>query len=406
MYRLQSTAPTRSMRLSVGVLLAYSSSGAGLVTLSSGQSMLRCHHVTTVPGATMISAEASSLTIASIAMLAAGWSALCQSEAESSKVSEELPTWTLSELSAHDGTNPQKPLLVAVDGLIYNVESARRLYGPGAEYAGFAGRDATRLLARGVVSEDESSSAVPLNLAQRTALRAWVASFRAKYEVVGVLRLPAEVAAMEAAAAETAAAGERLLGAAASGDVAALRRELHAGTPLTFADDSGMCALHYAAEHGQLEATEALLALGAEVDAVGSKGRTALHHAAAAGHHAIAVALVDAGAAVDAVAADGWTPLLFASRASAAEGTEGAEGAEGTEVASMLLACGAAVDAASDAGVTPLIAAATYGRTPTVRVLLASSADTSKRVRGRTAQEWAEAEGYPETVELLQAHHE
>lgn len=97
--------------------------------------------------------------------------------------------WALGELKAYDGSADQKgPLLIAVDGSVYNCHKGRHFYGPGCEYHVFAGRDATRLLAKGLL-EDEPPDAVgqPLSYVERAALAGWLLTFRAKYECVGKL---------------------------------------------------------------------------------------------------------------------------------------------------------------------------------------------------------------------------
>mmetsp|Transcript_16589 Transcript_16589/g.23552 ORF Transcript_16589/g.23552 Transcript_16589/m.23552 type:complete len:269 (+) Transcript_16589:37-843(+) len=106
--------------------------------------------------------------------------------------------WTLSELSLYDGTNndndndneqqSEGPILLAVNGIVYNVWKGRHFYGPGCEYHVFAGRDATRLLAKNrLVEETEEERAIPLSVGEKAALQGWLYTFRNKYEVVGTL---------------------------------------------------------------------------------------------------------------------------------------------------------------------------------------------------------------------------
>ena len=60
--------------------------------------------------------------------------------------------------------------------------------GPGGEYHIFAGRDATRLLARTIVEEETPEDAAkPLNMGERAALAGWMFTIKNKYEVVGQL---------------------------------------------------------------------------------------------------------------------------------------------------------------------------------------------------------------------------
>ncbi|KAL4766496.1 putative heme/steroid binding domain protein [Aspergillus foveolatus] len=61
---------------------------------------------------------------------------------------------TPSELSLYDGTNPDRPIYVAVNGTIFDVSANPRMYGPGGGYHFFAGRDATRAFVTGCFAED------------------------------------------------------------------------------------------------------------------------------------------------------------------------------------------------------------------------------------------------------------
>ncbi|KAL4977013.1 cytochrome b5-like heme/steroid binding domain-containing protein [Aspergillus desertorum] len=63
-------------------------------------------------------------------------------------------TLTPSELSLYDGTNPDRPIYVAVNGTIFDVSANPRMYGPGGGYHFFAGRDATRAFVTGCFAED------------------------------------------------------------------------------------------------------------------------------------------------------------------------------------------------------------------------------------------------------------
>ena len=75
-------------------------------------------------------------------------------------------------LRRYDGAaDPDGPLLIAVDGKVYNCWKGRHFYLPGAEYAIFAGRDATRLLARSLLEEEpDEQAARPITTAEKAAL--------------------------------------------------------------------------------------------------------------------------------------------------------------------------------------------------------------------------------------------
>ncbi|RDA83811.1 hypothetical protein CP532_4612 [Ophiocordyceps camponoti-leonardi (nom. inval.)] len=51
---------------------------------------------------------------------------------------------TPRELAAYDGKDEDKPLYLSVNGTIYDVSKGRHMYGPGASYHIFAGRDSSR----------------------------------------------------------------------------------------------------------------------------------------------------------------------------------------------------------------------------------------------------------------------
>lgn len=64
---------------------------------------------------------------------------------------------TEKELLSYDGSDPQKPLYLAINGTIYDVSNGRRMYGPGGSYNVFAGRDAARGFVTGCFAEDQTA---------------------------------------------------------------------------------------------------------------------------------------------------------------------------------------------------------------------------------------------------------
>ncbi|WPH03499.1 Hypothetical protein R9X50_00637900 [Acrodontium crateriforme] len=58
------------------------------------------------------------------------------------------------ELQAYDGSDPSKPLYIALNGTIYDVTAGARVYGPGGPYHMFAGKDAARAFITGCFAED------------------------------------------------------------------------------------------------------------------------------------------------------------------------------------------------------------------------------------------------------------
>ena len=106
--------------------------------------------------------------------------------------------WREEELKPFDGSeSPDGPILLAADGVVYNVSPARGFYGPGGEYSVMAGRDASRFLGKNSVEEaTDEERAEPLNVAERASLSAWAFSFKSKYDVVGRLATAEEAAMM------------------------------------------------------------------------------------------------------------------------------------------------------------------------------------------------------------------
>ena len=109
--------------------------------------------------------------------------------------------WLLDELKEYDGRQSEDgPILLAANGLVYNVAFGRDFYGPGGEYEVMAGRDASRYLAKNSVEpETEEQASVPLNVAERAALSAWLWSFERKYDCVGRVASPDEAERLAAA---------------------------------------------------------------------------------------------------------------------------------------------------------------------------------------------------------------
>lgn len=90
------------------------------------------------------------------------------------------------ELKAYDGADPNKPLLMAIKGQIYDVSRSRMFYGPGGPYAIFAGRDASRALAlMSFDPKDLTGNIEGLSASELDALQDWEYKFMEKYVKVG-----------------------------------------------------------------------------------------------------------------------------------------------------------------------------------------------------------------------------
>ncbi|KAG9229154.1 putative membrane steroid-binding protein 2 [Amylocarpus encephaloides] len=64
--------------------------------------------------------------------------------------------YTDADLAIYDGTNATLPVLLAINGTIYDVSAGRRHYGPKGAYHFFAGADASRGFVTGCFDEDRN----------------------------------------------------------------------------------------------------------------------------------------------------------------------------------------------------------------------------------------------------------
>jgi len=92
------------------------------------------------------------------------------------------------ELSQYDGSDPKKPLLMAIKGQIYDVTQSRMFYGPGGPYALFAGKDASRALAKmSFEPQDLTGDITGLGPFELDALQDWEYKIMSKYVKVGTV---------------------------------------------------------------------------------------------------------------------------------------------------------------------------------------------------------------------------
>ncbi len=145
----------------------------------------------------------------------------------------------------------------------------------------------------------------------------------------------------------------------------AVRSLLEEGADVNASQGDGMTALHWAAEHGDVEMAMMLLDAGADLEMATRLGEhTPLHVASTAGHTLVVSALVEAGADVNASTTTGAAPLHFA----AASGSG--------EAVAELLAHGAEPDTREPHwGQTPLMFAAAAGRVEVIEALLGGRAN-------------------------------
>lgn len=194
------------------------------------------------------------------------------------------------------------------------------------------------------------------------------------------------------------AAYRGLHAAAASGDVAVIRRLAGAGEKLDQRDGNGRTPLHVAAFRGRAEAIRALIAAGANPGLFDNQRYDAV----------TIVSVTDDVPALNALLASGASAKLTTSRydgtaliAAAHLGHDG--------IVSELIKAGAPLDHVNNLGWTALIEAVILGdggkrHVETVRALLAAGADRNLADRqGVTPLQHARSRGYAAMVTLLEA---
>ena len=96
--------------------------------------------------------------------------------------------YTEVELADHDGSDPSKPLLLAIRGYVYDVGRGRDFYGPGGPYEMFAGKDCTRALAKVAFGPELFTGDIEgLDPDELDRLEEWIEMFEGKYRRVGRL---------------------------------------------------------------------------------------------------------------------------------------------------------------------------------------------------------------------------
>ncbi|KAI5805427.1 cytochrome b5-like heme/steroid binding domain-containing protein [Peziza echinospora] len=92
-------------------------------------------------------------------------------------------------LASANGATPETPIFVAIKGTVFDVSGNRSSYGPGGAYHVFAGKDASRGLAKSSVKpEDAVSEWEDLDDKEKGVLEEWYNFFSKRYNIVG--RIP------------------------------------------------------------------------------------------------------------------------------------------------------------------------------------------------------------------------
>eukprot|EP01080_Neovahlkampfia_damariscottae_P001278 gene1278-11365_t len=107
---------------------------------------------------------------------------------------DSLKEFTREELAQYDGKDENKPLYLAVKGLIFDVSKGRSHYGPNGGYHIFAGRDASRAFVTGCfdINKEEclSDKIDDFDERQKKDLEEWYQFYlkSEKYFLVGKLK--------------------------------------------------------------------------------------------------------------------------------------------------------------------------------------------------------------------------
>ena len=144
-------------------------------------------------------------------------------------------TLSLPELRNFTGQDGV-PILVSMDGRIFDMTSAPEFYGKGSGYHVYAGREAGRALGKMTLINNKPQHAIDLrepwvddlDAEQRKTKADWIKKFETKYKLVGTIRR--EPGAASTATAATRVTAPPLLAASMSGASAASKLATEART--------------------------------------------------------------------------------------------------------------------------------------------------------------------------------
>jgi predicted heme/steroid binding protein len=94
--------------------------------------------------------------------------------------------YTTEGLKEYDGSDPSKPILVAIKSTVFDVSNKADVYGRGKSYNIFAGKDGSRGLGlSSLKAEDAVADYSTLDEKEKNVLDDWHAFFSKRYNVVG-----------------------------------------------------------------------------------------------------------------------------------------------------------------------------------------------------------------------------
>jgi membrane-associated progesterone receptor component len=92
--------------------------------------------------------------------------------------------FTLSQLAEYSGVNLTKPIYLGCRGVVYDVTAGEGFYGPGGPYGAFAGKDASRGLAKMEIAY-KGADISDLSASEKQSLNEWADKYDTKYPIVG-----------------------------------------------------------------------------------------------------------------------------------------------------------------------------------------------------------------------------
>ncbi|KAI9638227.1 cytochrome b5-like heme/steroid binding domain-containing protein [Dioszegia hungarica] len=93
---------------------------------------------------------------------------------------------SIADLAKHDGSDPSKPIYIAIKGRVFDVTAKKEMYGVGGGYHVFAGKDASKGLGMSSLdAKDAVADYSGLDDKQLKTLDQWESFFEKRYNVVG-----------------------------------------------------------------------------------------------------------------------------------------------------------------------------------------------------------------------------
>ena len=143
--------------------------------------------------AVLASAQLASITVGRLLAAPMRAAGILPPASDGAYDADGMRLFSLEELRQHDGSDPARPLHLAIGGDVFDVSvKGAQFYGPGMGYSLFAGRDATRSLALGSLDHvdlERGDDIADFTPQQLEALREQHAFYKGKYPRVGRLRV-------------------------------------------------------------------------------------------------------------------------------------------------------------------------------------------------------------------------